>query len=44
MHGFAEVYWWFLSDGRVLQGLPKTGLAPEDFENAWKTSPGFSGT
>jgi hypothetical protein len=39
MRGFAEDYWWFLSDGRVLHGLPTTGIAPEDFENACKASP-----
>jgi len=36
MRGFAPVYWWFLADGRILRGLPTTGLAPEDFENACK--------
>ena len=44
MRGFAEVYWWFLGDGRVLQGLPTTGIAPEDFENACKANPAVCGT
>ena len=30
----SEVYWWFLADGRVLNGLPNTGLSQSDFENA----------
>jgi len=44
MRGFAEVYWWFLPDGRVLQGLPTAGVAPEDFENACKANPAVCGT
>ena len=44
MRGFAEVYWWFLGDGRVLYGLPTAGLAPEDFENACKANPANCGT
>jgi hypothetical protein len=44
MRGFAEVYWWFLADGRVLQGLPTTGVTPQDFDGACKASPGFCGT
>lgn len=44
MRGFAEVYWWFLADGRVLHGLPSTGLAPEDFEKACQVSAGSCGT
>jgi hypothetical protein len=34
MRGFAEVYWWFLGDGRVPRGLPTTGVEPQDFERA----------
>jgi hypothetical protein len=44
MRGFAEVYWWFLADGRVLHGLPKTGLGPEDFESACQNNGGSCGT
>jgi hypothetical protein len=44
MRGFSEVYWWFLADGRVLHGLPTTGLTPADFENACAKNPGFCGT
>jgi hypothetical protein len=43
MRGFTEVYWWFLGDGRVLQGLPTAGIAPEDFENACKANPAACG-
>jgi hypothetical protein len=42
MRGFAEVYWWFLSDGRVLQGLP-AGLTPAHFEAACQASPASCG-
>jgi hypothetical protein len=44
MRGFAEVYWWFLSDGRVLHGLPTTGLTSADFETTCNKNPGFCGT
>lgn len=44
MRGFAEVYWWFLADGRVLQGLPKTGVTPADFESACSANPAVCGT
>jgi hypothetical protein len=44
MRGFAEVYWWFLADSRVLHGLPTTGITPADFENACKGSPANCGT
>src|SRR5579883_3284429 len=44
MRGFAEVYWWFLNDGRVLHGLPTSGLTPADFENACKTHPDSCGS
>jgi hypothetical protein len=43
MRGFAEVYWWFLADGRVLQGLPTSGLTPQDFNNACKPNSGVCG-
>lgn len=26
MRCFAEVYWWFRADGRVLYGLPTAGF------------------
>jgi hypothetical protein len=44
MRGFAEVYWWFLADGRVLQGLPHTGVTPADFEAACAANSGLCGT
>ena len=44
MRGFAEVYWWFLADGRVLQGLPTSGLTPQDFNNACQANKGMCGT
>jgi hypothetical protein len=44
MRGFAETYWWFLADGRVLHGLPKTGVTPADFEAACSASPSNCGT
>jgi len=44
MRGFAEVYWWFLGDGRVMQGLPTSGVTPEDFENTCKGNPSVCGT
>lgn len=44
MRGFAEVYRWFLADGRVLKGLPTSGLTPADFEKACAASPANCGT
>ncbi len=44
MRGFAETYWWFLADGRVLHGLPRTGVTPADFEAACTASPAVCGT
>jgi hypothetical protein len=44
MRGFAETYWWFLADGRVLHGLPRTGVTPADFEIACTASPSLCGT
>jgi hypothetical protein len=44
MRGFQEVYWWFLADGRVLHGLPASGLTPADFDAACAARPGFCGT
>ncbi len=44
MRGFAETYWWFLADGRVLHGLPRSGITPADFESACTASPSLCGT
>jgi hypothetical protein len=44
MRGFAETYWWFLADGRVLHGLPRTGVTPADFETACTANPAICGT
>jgi hypothetical protein len=44
MRGFAETYWWFLADGRVLHGLPRTGVTPADFDAACTASPAVCGT
>jgi hypothetical protein len=44
MRGFAETYWWFLADGRVLHGLPRTGVTPADFDAACTASPALCGT
>jgi len=43
MRGFSEVYWWFLADGRVLEGLPTSGITPADFEKACAASPAICG-
>lgn len=40
----AEVYYWFLADGRVLKGLPQSGLNPSDFETACAAHPEVCGT
>jgi hypothetical protein len=34
MRGFAEVYWWFLADGRVLRDTLPTGLTADKFDAA----------
>lgn len=39
----SEVYWWFLADGRVLNGLPNTGLNKSDFDNACTSAPSRCG-
>jgi hypothetical protein len=40
----SEVYWWFLADGRVLSGLPTSGLNKSDFDNACASAPSRCGT
>lgn len=37
-------YIWFLADGRVMAGLPTTGVAPQDFGEACKPAPTLCGT
>jgi hypothetical protein len=44
MRGFAEVYWWFLPDGRVLRNTLPAGLSPAAFDAACQKNSGFCGT
>ncbi len=44
MRGFSEVYWWFLSDGRVLRNTLPAGLKKENFDAACQQHSGFCGT
>jgi hypothetical protein len=37
-------YIWFLADGRVMKGLPTTGISAQDFEEACKPVPTLCGT
>lgn len=37
-------YIWFLADGRIMSGLPTTGIQPQDFENACQPAPAICGT
>jgi hypothetical protein len=39
----AEIYWWFLADGRVMMGLPTTGISPQEFEGACQPAPNNCG-
>ena len=43
MRGFAEVYWWFLPDGRVLRDTLPTGLTIDKFDAACRQHSGFCG-
>src|SRR5579884_3610128 len=43
MRNYVEVYWWFLPDGRVLNGLPRGGPDPANFDAACNASPQFCG-
>jgi hypothetical protein len=40
----ASFYIWFLGDGRIMSGLPTTGIATQDFETACKPNPNICGT
>ena|ERR1019366_2773299 len=44
MRGFAEVYWWFLADGRVLRNTLPTNIAPAAFDAACQKASGSCGT
>jgi hypothetical protein len=44
MRGFAEVYWWFLPDGRVLRDTLPAGVTPAAFDAACLKNAGFCGT
>jgi hypothetical protein len=44
MRGFAEVYWWFLPDGRVLRDTLPAGLTPAAFDAACQKNSGFCGS
>jgi len=43
MRGFAEVYWWFLPDGRVLRDTLPTGLTADKFDAACRQHSGLCG-
>ena len=43
MRGFAEVYWWFLPDGRVLRDTLPAGLSADKFDAACQQHSGFCG-
>ena len=43
MRGFAEVYWWFLPDGRVLRDTLPAGLSADKFDAACEQHSGFCG-
>lgn len=43
MRGFQEVYWWFLADGRVLHGMPASGLTQADFDRTCNSAPSMCG-
>jgi hypothetical protein len=44
MRGFAEVYWWFLPDGRVLRDTLPAALSADKFDAACQQHSGFCGT
>jgi hypothetical protein len=43
MRHFAEVYWWFRADGRVLYGLPKAGFSSAVFDATCKENQSVCG-
>jgi hypothetical protein len=43
MRGFAEVYWWFQADGRVLRNQLPTGITPAIFDAACQQNPANCG-
>lgn len=43
MRGFAEVYWWFLPDGRVLRDVLPAGLGADKFDAACRQHASFCG-
>jgi len=44
MRGFAEVYWWFQADGRLLRNTLPTSLTPAGFNAACQRNSGFCST
>ncbi|HEY3739744.1 MAG TPA: hypothetical protein VGL53_07865, partial [Bryobacteraceae bacterium] len=44
MRGFAEVYWWFLADGRVLRNTIPASLSPQQFDTACQQHTGYCGS
>jgi hypothetical protein len=44
MRGFAEVYWWFLADGRILRDTLPAGLNTQQFDSACQQNSGFCGS
>lgn len=44
MRGFAEVYWWFLADGRVLRNTIPSGMTAQQFDAACQQHSGYCGT
>jgi hypothetical protein len=44
MKGFAEVYWWFLADGRVLRDTLPASVTFAGFDAACQQKSGFCGT
>ena len=43
MRGFAEAYWWFLPDGRVLRDTLPAALSVDKFDAACQQRSGFCG-
>ena len=41
--GFAEVYWWFQADGRVLRNQLPSNITPQIFDAACQTNPANCG-
>ena len=44
MRGFAEVYWWFLADGRVLRNTVPSAVTTAAFDAACQKNSGFCGS